>query len=78
MGRDWQTERNPHMMKIGERVIVSAAVTGDGSYHHGWIADIYEFLRETFFDIRFDTPAADGRSGCVISNPELIRKETAA
>ena len=35
-------------MRIGERVVVDAAVTGDGEQHNGWIADVYEFLRETF------------------------------
>lgn len=62
-------------MKIGERVIVSAAVTGDGKQHKGWIADVYEFLRETFVEVKFDSPAADGRPGCVVSNLGMIRKE---
>ena len=64
-------------MKIGERVIVSAAVTGDGEHHKGWIADVYEFMRETFVEVKFDSPAADGRLGCVVSNPGMIRKEVA-
>lgn len=34
-------------MKIGERVIVDAAVMGDGKQHRGWVADVYEFARET-------------------------------
>lgn len=63
------------IMKIGERVIVSAAVTGDGEQHKGWIADVYEFLRETFVEVIFDSPAADGRLGCVVSNLGMIRKE---
>lgn len=62
-------------MNIGERVIVSAAVTGDGEQHRGRIADVYEFLRETFVEVLFDSPAADGRSGCIVSNPRMIRKE---
>ena len=62
-------------MKIGERVIVDAAVTGDGEQHKGWIADVYEFLRETFFEVKFDSPAADGRPGCIVNNLGLIRKE---
>lgn len=65
-------------MKIGERVIVSAAVTGDGQQHNGWIADVYEFLRETFVEVKFDSSAADGRLGCVVSNPGMIRKEGVA
>lgn len=65
-------------MGIGERVIVSAAATGDGEQHRGWIADVYEFLRETFVEVRFDSPAADGRPGCVVSNLGMIRKEGAA
>lgn len=65
-------------MRIGERVIVSAAVTGDGEHHHGWVADAYVFLGVTFVDIRFDSPSADGRTGCVVSATEMIRKEAAA
>ena len=64
-------------MNIGERVIVSAAVTGDGDEHRGRVADVYEFVRETFVEVRFDSPAADGRTGCVVSNLGLIRKEVA-
>lgn len=64
-------------MKIGERVIVSAAVTGDGEQHNGWIADVYEFLRETFVEVKFDSPAADGRPGCIVNNLGMIRKEVA-
>lgn len=62
-------------MRVGERVIVDAAVTGDGEQHRGWIADVYEFLRETFVEVKFDSPAADGRPGCVVSNLGMIRKE---
>ena len=61
-------------MKIGERVIVSAAVTGDGVQHKGWIADVYEFLRETFVEVKFDSPAADGRTGCTVSNLGMISR----
>lgn len=64
-------------MKIGERVIVSAAVTGDGEQHNGWIVDVYEFLRETFVEVEFDSPTADGRPGCVVSNQGMLRKEVA-
>lgn len=65
-------------MRIGERVAVSAAVTGDGEQHKGWIADIYEFMRVTFVEVKFDRPAADGRPGCLVSNLEMIRKEAEA
>ena len=65
-------------MRVGERVIVDAAVTGDGEQHRGWIADVYEFLRETFVEVKFDSPAADGRPGCVVSNLGMIRKEAEA
>lgn len=64
-------------MKIGERVIVSAAVTGDGEQHNGWITDIYEFMRETFVEVKFDSPATDGRPGCIVNNLGMIRKEVA-
>ena len=59
-------------MNIGERVIVSAAVTGDGEQHNGWIVDVYEFLRETFVEVKFDSPAADGRPGCIVNNLGMI------
>ena len=62
-------------MKIGERVIVSACVTGDGEHHKGWIVDIYEFMRDTFVEVKFDSPCADGRLGCVVNNLGMIRKE---
>ena len=62
-------------MKIGERVIVSAAVTGDGIHHSGVIEDIYVFLRTTFVDVRFDKPTPWGTWGATVTNPELIRKE---
>lgn len=65
-------------MNVGERVIVDAAVTGDGEHHKGWIADIYEFLRETFVEVKFDSPAADGRPGCIVNNLGMIRKEARA
>ena len=61
-------------MRLGERVVVDAAVTGDGEHHKGWIADIYEFLRETFVEVKFDSPAADGRPGCIVNNMGMIRE----
>ena len=63
-------------MKIGERVVVDAAVTGDGVHHHGVIIDIYDFTRSSFFDVRFDNPDGQGRQGVTVTNPRMIRKET--
>ncbi len=65
-------------MNVGERVIVDAAVTGDGVHHHGVIDDIYDFARSSFYSIRFDEPDCMGRMGTTVTNPGLIRKETAA
>ena len=62
-------------MKIGERVIVDAAVTGDGVHHHGKIIDIYDFARTSFFDVEFDELDMQGRMGVTVTNPELIRRE---
>lgn len=65
-------------MKIGERVIVDAAVTGDGVHHHGQIIDIYDFTDSSFVDVRFDEPDCMGREGVTVTNLEMIRKEVAA
>ena len=65
-------------MKIGERVIVSAAVTGDGVHHSGVIEDVCEFLRETFFDVHFDEPTPWGTWGATVTNLGMIRKEETA
>ena len=62
-------------MRIGERVIVDAAVTGDGIHHHGVITDISELGRSTFYDVMYDEPTWDGWKGTCISNPGLLRKE---
>lgn len=40
----------------------------------GWIADIYEFMHETFVEVKFDSPAADGRCGCILNNLGMIRE----
>ena len=58
-------------------MIVSGAVTGDGEQHNGWVADVYEFLRETFVEVKFYSPTADGQPGCIVNNLEMIRKEVA-
>lgn len=65
-------------MKIGERVIVDAVVTGDGMHHHGVIEDIYDFARASFVDVRFDEPDCMGRLGVTVTNLGMIRKEVAA
>lgn len=65
-------------MKIGERVVVDAAVTGDGVHHHGVIEDIYDFARATFVEVRFDEPTPRGEWGTTVTNPSLIREEDVA
>ena len=62
-------------MRIGERVVVDAAVTGDGVHHHGVIEDIYDFLRTSIVDVRFDEPTSRGERGATISNLGMLRKE---
>lgn len=66
---------NTARMNIGERVIVDAAVTGDGVHHHGVVVDMYDFARATFVDVRFDKPDCMGRQGVTVTNLGLIRKE---
>lgn len=65
-------------MNIGERVIVDAAVTGDGMHHHGEIIDIYDFINSSYVDVRFDEPDCHGREGVTVTNLGMIRKETAS
>ena len=62
-------------MRVGDRVIVDAAVTGDGVHHHGVVEDIYDFIRTSFFDVHFDEPTPLGVWGATVTNPGLIRKE---
>lgn len=62
-------------INVGERVIVDAAVTGDGKRHHGVIIDIYDFARASFVDVRFDEPDCMGRQGVTVTNLGMIRKE---
>lgn len=62
-------------MKVGERVILDASVTGDGIHHSGIIGDIYVFLKTPFVDVRFDKPTPWGTWGATVTNPGLIRKE---
>lgn len=65
-------------MKIGERVIVDAAVTGDGVHHHGFIEDIYDFARASFIEVHFDEPTPWGVWGTTVTNLGMIRKEAEA
>ena len=65
-------------IQIGERIVVDAAVTGDGIHHHGFIEDIYDFLRESFIDVHFDEPTPWGAWRATVTNPGLIRKEAEA
>lgn len=65
-------------MKVGERVVVDAAVTGDGIHHHGEIVDIYDFVNSSYVDVRFDEPDCMGRDGVTITNIGMIRKEVNA
>lgn len=62
-------------IQIGQRVIVDAAVTGDGVHHHGVVEDIYDFMRTSFFDVHFDEPTPWGVLSTTVTNPGLIRKE---
>ncbi len=62
-------------IQIGERVIVDAAVTGDGFHHTGVIEDVYEFARAMFAEVHFDEPTPWGRWGVTVTNLGLIRKE---
>ena len=65
-------------LQIGQRVIVDAAVTGDGVHQHGVIEDIYDFARASFVDVHFDKPTPWGEWGTTVTNPGLLRKEDAA
>lgn len=65
-------------MNIGERVIVDAAVTGDGVHHHGLIIDIFDFANASFVDVKFDEPDIMGRLGVTVTNLGMIRKEAAS
>lgn len=62
-------------MKIFERVIVSAELTGTGECPHGYIDDIYEFCHETFYSVRYDKPDVYGRLGTVTTNVGMLRRE---
>lgn len=62
-------------MKVGDRVIVDAAVTGDGIHHRGVIEDIYDFDKASIIDVHFDEPTLWGVQGATVTNTQLIRKE---
>ena len=63
-------------LKVGMRVVVSAAATGDGINHKGFIDDIYEFARETFASVKFDEPTPWGQLGTVVNNLGMIEPES--
>lgn len=65
-------------MEIGQRVVVSALLTGTGERPHGTVTDVYEFGHETFVEVKYDRPTEDGRMGCVVTNIGLLTKEEAA
>lgn len=65
-------------MRVGERVIVDAAATGDGMHHHGVVEDVYVFARATFIAVSFDEPTPWGTWSTVVTNPGLLRKEVTA
>ena len=63
-------------MRIGDRVIVDAAVTGDGVHHHGKIKDMEIFAGKVFVDVQFDEPDSKGWPGASVTNIEMLRRET--
>lgn len=60
--------------KVGDRVVVSATVTGTGEDMHGWITDIEFFAGHTYISITYDWPTAIGDRGTCVVNPGLITK----
>lgn len=65
--------------QIGERVIVDAAVMGDGIHRPAVITDIYEFSQEVVgIHVMFDEPTADGWHSYIVKNLAMIRKEERA
>lgn len=60
--------------KVGDRVLVSALVTGTGEEMPGWISDIEFFAGHTLISINYDRPTAIGDFGTCVVNPGLIKK----
>lgn len=60
--------------KVGDRVLVSALVTGTGEEMPGWISDIEYFAGRTYISITYDRPTYIGNRGTCVDNPGLITK----
>lgn len=60
--------------KVGDRVLVSALVTGTGEEMPGWISDIEFFAGRTFISVNYDRPTSIGDRGTCVVNPGLISK----
>lgn len=60
--------------KVGERVVVSATVTGTGEEKPGWISDIEYYAGNTYISITYDRPTAIGDRGTCVVNLGLIKK----
>ena len=58
--------------KIGDIVVVSASVMGDGKEYLGVIDDIQLFLNTHFIYVTFNHPTSTGVAGITITNPELL------
>jgi len=54
--------------KLGDRVIVSAAVTGYGEDMHGVVSDVEVFAKTLFVTVTFDKYLPDGTNGRTITN----------
>lgn len=65
---------NPTEFKVGDRVIVSAYVTGTGENMPGWIDSIERFCGQTLIIVSYERPTAVGEIGAMVRNPYLISK----
>ena len=61
--------------KLGDRVIVSAAVTGYGEDMHGVVSDVEVFAKTLFVTVTFDQYLPDGTNGRTITNIGMITPE---
>lgn len=59
---------------IGDRVIVSAAVTGTGENMPGWITSIEKVCGQTLVPISYERPSSIGDLGACVSNLGLITR----
>lgn len=62
-------------LKLGDRVIVSAAVTGYGEDMHGVVSDVAVFAKTLFVTVTFDKYLPDGTNGRTITNIGMISPE---